>query len=432
MKKLNIIITAAVCSFAICHAQNNALVLDGAFIAMNGGTVTTPIYLVVAQTNTLGITRSSNGGHIISESDYNFVKWNIGAAANGSYVFPFGVGAVAADYIPFTYDKISGDPNLAMSTYSTGIANTPLANTVTDMQPSGASSDALNMVVDRWWRLQMENGTTVHPADLSFSYLGSENTLTGINCPTDILNAQYWNGTTWVTPVLSPGTTCTTTIGVGTVSASGGTAFTATSSQPFVLTKAGSPLPVELLNFSAYCYNIKVILKWITASENNNDYFTLERDKRQGQQGQVEWEIIGTVKSQGGGNSSQPRYYSFIDTDPLHGTNYYRLKQTDYNAQYQYFKTVGANCTDAINLITIFPNPASNFIQYEISISDDAIVTAKVVDVLNQNVILQSYSLAEGISQKEMNVSFLSSGTYLLQVSTNGGLYKSQKQFVIK
>ena len=142
-------------------SQNNALVLNGAYVKLNGGTSATPVYLVVNQPNVLGITRTS--GHIISESEYNFVKWNEGSAT-GSYVYPFGYSTT--DYLPFTFNKTAGDANLAVSSYATAASdNLPLANTIANMNPSGPVSDASDMVVDRWWRLQVENGVSAPAAD---------------------------------------------------------------------------------------------------------------------------------------------------------------------------------------------------------------------------------------------------------------------------
>src|ERR1035437_7004505 len=253
------------CSFFFCSlcflsfSQNNALVLNGAYIMLNGGTV--------------GIVR--NSGHIISEGDYNFVKWDMGAAA-GSYQYPFGYSTT--DYLPFTFNKTGGNANLAMSTYypTGGTNNTPLANTVTNMNPSGPVSDASNMVVDRWWRMQVENGTIAPTANLTFSYRGSENTIAGISCPTDIITAEYWNGSMWVGPGMLPGTGCTSA-GTGTTQANGVSVFTTNSSQPFVLTKKTNILPIEIIKFSSICDDGQVIVQWTTASEQNNDFFTVER-----------------------------------------------------------------------------------------------------------------------------------------------------------
>src|SRR5690349_5158237 len=83
-------------------SQNHALVINGAYINLNGGTGTSPVYLVVNQSGTSGIIRTT--GYIHTEGQYNIVKWNTGTNS-GKYVFPFGVGGVANNYIPFTFTK---------------------------------------------------------------------------------------------------------------------------------------------------------------------------------------------------------------------------------------------------------------------------------------------------------------------------------------
>ncbi len=90
-----------------------------------------------------------------------------------------------------------------------------------------------------------------------------------------------------------------------------------------------NPLPIELLHFTASSNDSEVLLSWATASEINNDFFTLERsaDMRS-------VEIIGHV--QGAGNSNQTLTYQFTDPHPLTGINYYRLKQTDFDGSYEY------------------------------------------------------------------------------------------------
>lgn len=85
-------------------------------------------------------------------------------------------------------------------------------------------------------------------------------------------------------------------------------------------------LPIELLSFTGQQeYNCN-LLTWITASEYNNDYFTLERSYDA-----VYFQEL--IKLKGAGNSSTLLSYSFKDTDPNNGINYYRLTQTDFNGQ---------------------------------------------------------------------------------------------------
>ena len=97
-------------------------------------------------------------------------------------------------------------------------------------------------------------------------------------------------------------------------------------------TPANTLLPVELLNFDARVVRNQtaVSLEWETATELNNDYFTLERSADG-----FAWEILGT--KDGAGTSVKSIFYDFIDENPLAGISYYRLKQTDFDGAYEYF-----------------------------------------------------------------------------------------------
>ena len=79
-----------------------------------------------------------------------------------------------------------------------------------------------------------------------------------------------------------------------------------------------------------------VILNWTTASELNNDYFTIERSKDA-----VEFQPIKFVE--GAGNSNSILNYEIIDVNPFLGTSYYRLKQTDFNGKYSFSNIVSVN-----------------------------------------------------------------------------------------
>ncbi len=85
---------------------------------------------------------------------------------------------------------------------------------------------------------------------------------------------------------------------------------------------SGSGLPIELVSFNAEAKNGRVELEWTTATETNNDFFTIERSA-DGQN----FETLATVK--GAGNSMAMREYFAEDAHPFSGVSYYRLRQTD-------------------------------------------------------------------------------------------------------
>ena len=411
-------------SFLISHfsfSQNNALVLNGAYIRIFGGTSSTPVYLVVNDSAPAGILR--NSGHIISESDYNFVKWNT-TSVTGSYVYPFGYSTT--DYIPFTFNKTAGNVSIVASTYETGAPNTPLPNSVSNMNPSGPSSDASNMAVDRFWRLQMENGVTVPTGDLTFSYKGAENSIAGINCPTDVIAAQYWNNSivNWNAPALTPGSGCTTS-GIGTAQANGVSVFTTTSSQPFVLVKKIGILPIELLSFTTKCDNRKVIIKWATATEQNNDYFTVERSPDA-----LNYLPVGMVK--GVGNSSSVQNYFFTDSDPLSGTSYYRLKQTDFDGTTKTFSAASlSSCASGAMNVVIGQNPTiDGDIWVSISGAENKNVRVSVTDILGQNIYTRNLTGVTGSYLLNEHLQ-LAAGIYIVNASTSDESF-SKKIVVVR
>lgn len=94
-----------------------------------------------------------------------------------------------------------------------------------------------------------------------------------------------------------------------------------------------TPLPVELIHFKAHVKTNTVELLWQTASETNNDYFTVLKSTDGSH-----FHSIGTIS--GNGTSSIAHSYSFTDDDITYGTAYYRLKQTDYDGNYAFSKII--------------------------------------------------------------------------------------------
>jgi len=93
-------------------------------------------------------------------------------------------------------------------------------------------------------------------------------------------------------------------------------------------------LPIELESFTGRVTGNKIQLKWKTLSETNNDYFSIYRSPN----GLEYWELVDNVP--GAGNSSVPNNYTFIDSHPVNGLNYYVLMQTDYDGRREQFDPI--------------------------------------------------------------------------------------------
>jgi hypothetical protein len=89
-----------------------------------------------------------------------------------------------------------------------------------------------------------------------------------------------------------------------------------------------SPLPIELLSFEAYMVDTTVNIKWSTATETNCDYFLLERSIDG-----IDWKTIHKVTANG--TSTMVHVYNTTDPTAAFGYNYYRLKEVDYNGQFE-------------------------------------------------------------------------------------------------
>lgn len=96
------------------------------------------------------------------------------------------------------------------------------------------------------------------------------------------------------------------------------------------------PLPVELIEFKVESKNCVDNIRWKTASEINNDYFVVEQSYNG-----IDW--IPLSKIIGAGNSLEITEYSFKN-NRTKDSYYYRLKQVDFNGNYEYSETISSKC----------------------------------------------------------------------------------------
>lgn len=175
-------------------------------------------------------------------------------------------------------------------------------------------------------------------------------------------------------------------------------------------------LPVDLLNFSATNIdNQYVKLNWQTASEINNDYFTIEKS-----QNGIDWKDLITVD--GAGNSSTLLDYEGSDISPYMGVSYYRLRQTDFDGEFSYSNIKSINFNLVNNQIEIFPNPTKK--QIIITGNKSEIETINIYNVLGQNVT--NKTIIKKLDNKVIiDLTELSEGTYYIRTKTTANkVYK--------
>lgn len=175
-------------------------------------------------------------------------------------------------------------------------------------------------------------------------------------------------------------------------------------------------LPIELISFTAEKTGNKVILKWSTASEKNNDFFTIEKSTDL-----KSFNVIGTVK--GAGNSNSLIDYSSVDENPGNVVCYYRLKQTDYDGASEYSNVVAVNeqeGTKSIGTLTAGPNPFTDHINLNYKATEPGTIEILLYDMTGKIIRKQSDEVETGTTTLVLdNIADLPSGYYMAGIRQN-------------
>lgn len=140
-------------------------------------------------------------------------------------------------------------------------------------------------------------------------------------------------------------------------------------------------LPIELANFEAVASaGNTVMIQWRTASELNNQLFTIERSSNG-----RDYEALTSVEGQG--TTKQATDYEYVDVNPLNGISYYRLSQTDFDGTTTTFKPVSIKLElKASPSFSVYPNPLTGSTLY-VDFSAPQEATIQVIDA-SGNIVL--------------------------------------------
>lgn len=179
--------------------------------------------------------------------------------------------------------------------------------------------------------------------------------------------------------------------------------------------KVDNPLPIEILFFNITYDDKKVVLNWSTATEVNNDYFSVERSTDM-----KNWQTLGKLK--GAGNSNTIQYYSFIDYGIQSGIYYYQLKQTDFDGNSAYFlppHSVICENSPIKPEIDYFPNPFTTDLSVDIqNISTDG-ATFYIFDLLGNMLLEKSLNNDQPENHKFMlSMGNLPAGIYFAKFAS--------------
>jgi len=181
-------------------------------------------------------------------------------------------------------------------------------------------------------------------------------------------------------------------------------------------------LPVELLSFTGELIGKEVYLDWKTATELDNDFFTLERSNDG-----VRFDFMARVN--GAGNTATPQQYNHIDPRPVDGINYYRLSQTDFDGSTEYVSNIVAVRYGTEDQILVYPNPTSTHINIDLGKGTTTFTDYVIYDALGRIVANAAISEVESDNQLiSLEVNHLSPGAYLVKLTD--GIHHQTATFV--
>ncbi len=150
-----------------------------------------------------------------------------------------------------------------------------------------------------------------------------------------------------------------------------------------------SVLPVSFLGPFLETGEHSIIVRWKTLTEQNNDYFTVEKS-----QDGSEWIPIEVVK--GNDNTQHVTPYKVYDREPWNGKSLYRIKQTDFNGLYSYSEIAAINYTSHFNLpVSVYPNPFNSF--FTVTGLDDKLERMELFDAMGNSIFINNKNCSDGI-----------------------------------
>lgn len=306
-----------------------------------------------------------------------------------SKIYPIGVS---------TYNPVT-------ITNNTGTADDFSLRVFDALYDGGLSGNVVSVnSINRTWDILKTNANGGSGVDMTFQWNSSDE-LTGFT--RTAASVFHYEETAWVKKS-------------GTLSAAGSNPYMLTytgytgSFSPFGIGNYNFVMPVTLSGFNCNVYQNNVKLNWQTNAEQNNSHFDIER-KAEG----TEWKKVGNVK--GIGNSNTVQKYSYCDNKLSAGKYSYRLKQVDFNGNYEYHnltENVLVSTPKKFELSQNYPNPFNPKTKIDFQLPYDMKVSVIVYDITGREVktlVNNEYRKADYYTI-DFNATQLASGTYFYRI----------------
>lgn len=180
-------------------------------------------------------------------------------------------------------------------------------------------------------------------------------------------------------------------------------------------TSITAPLPVKFTSLTGQCDNNRMVIKFATASEQNNNYFTVQQSI-DAQNWTAKSKIIGA------GNSASLKNYSFTDSSASASVSYYRIMQTDMDGTSLYSNVISVNSCGNGNAVNVsaYPNPSTG--NFKVAYSGDRNQVSKTVVLdFNGKKVFEAKGLRAAI-----DLTNKPTGMYMVQVIVNATIYSTK------
>ena len=444
-------------------SQSQTVTLNGNALNINSMTV-----------NTAGVVLSATGGSSninISSGTANVLKMTSGNIELGSNRITLGSSETNAGSINYSTGFLTGTGTFERWFPRTGL---PTSSTLAFPMGSSTNNRAIfitfsNSIITKGGKLSVSHtsaagSTTITPftdgavtinkrSNMSWSILQSDGwdlggkTITmklrsdGLEGVSDVSGLTIIKGNTKAGGSFLSGTGTTAQPEVSrsgmSITDIGGNG---SANQFYIGASNSNPLPVTIGEFSASVAKRDVKLRWTTVAELNNSGFDIERSSKNSEGTFSTWEKIGFVK--GAGTTSVENVYSYEDKKLNDGTYRFRIKQVDFNGNYEYFNP--SNASELVvgkpvsfEMSQNYPNPSNPVSKIDYQLPFDAKVSIRVYDLTGQEVsVLVNGNMSAGFHTTEFKGSDLASGVYIYRIDAISGdgqkFAKTMKMVLVK
>lgn len=338
----------------------------------------------------------------------SFVQGNLRRYLNGaatSYDFPVGHATNGYQRANITFTSATTIPQLLTRFDTYGVL--PLGPLASECPTN--TYNALQVLNNGYWTIS----ASANPTSGTYT--------------TTLYNTNYTNSAGAAGWTVIKGTSTATYTVNGTCAASTVTTVVRTGMNGFSVFGVGQsvlPLPVELVSFTGIAFEDHNRLEWTTASEVNNHFFDLERSDDG-----INFFSIGRVN--GHGTTSMRNDYSFNDYSPIEGTNYYRLRQVDYNGAVTYSQIVTIEFHRGNMTVTnIKPNPTNGEVNFDFNSPLESTIHVVITDVTGRVVRDEYREIKSGTTLINTFIDQSGAGIYTMIVTEEKSGFRSVSRIV--